>query len=112
MSVSLLDDESFSLIAGYARDHPAVLEKGLTPEGLAWALHAANERAFRARYPGFDEPVARPQLGRREVVDPVRVLEAIREWQYNTALAIDDPLERTLQPMIDHIRRLAVTVSA
>jgi hypothetical protein len=106
MSVSLLDDESFSLIAGYARDHPEVLGQGLTPEGLAWALHAANERAFRARYPGFGEPVVSPRIEPLEVVEPVRVLEAIREWQYNTALAVDDPLEQNLQPMINHIVRL------
>ena len=103
MSVVILDDRAFSLIASYARVHPEVLQSHSSPEAFAQALHRANVEAFRRRYPQSED--ARPPVCVQwtDEVDPGDVSKAINDWLYNVALPDDQDLERGLEAIVQDI---------
>lgn len=105
MSVVILDDRAFSLIASYSRVHPEVLQSHASPEAFAQALHHANVEAFRRRYPQDED--ARPPVYVQwtDEVDPGDVSKAINDWRYNVGLPDDPSLDHSLEAIVNHIAR-------
>lgn len=103
MSIVILEDRAFSLIASYARVHPEVLQSHSSPEAFAHALHRANVEAFRRRYPQYEDERPPVCVQWTDEVDPGDVSKAINDWRYNVALPDDHDLERGLEAIIQNI---------
>ena len=103
MSVMILDGRTFSLIASYARVHPAVLQSHSSPEAFVQALHRANVEAFRRRYPQHEDALPPVFVQWMDEIDPGDVRKAIESWRYNVALPDDHPLDRSIEAIVQHI---------
>lgn len=103
VSVMILRDHAFNLIASYAKAYPDILPSHLSAETLALALHRANVEAYRQRYPQFDEKLSPIAVKWMEAVDPADVHEAIDGWRYNVELPAHYDLGRILAVMDQHI---------
>ena len=103
MSVVILEDRAFSLIASYARVHSEVFQSHASPEAFAQALRRANVEAFRRRYPQYEDALPPVSVHWMDEVDPGDVRKAIGSWRYNVALPDDHPLDRSIEAIVQHI---------